>query len=92
MAETTNRDRLQNEKRLYETEGALKYSLARFGDRIAEREGYRENDGIDAVHFYLMQKHGWTPATVLSMSDEHLRFALSEEMAGWTLPREAIVD
>ncbi|MGE4534683.1 hypothetical protein [Halomonas sp.] len=92
MAETDNQQLWESEKRLFEAEHHLKYNLARFGDHIAKREKYRENQGIDAVRFYLMQKHAWTPAVVMAMSDEHLRFALSEEMAGWVLPREAILD
>lgn len=95
MAGTENdyeKELFEIDKNLFHAEADLKYSLARFGDHIAKREGYRENKGLDAIHFYLIQKHGWTPAAVIAMRDEHLRFALSEEMSGWTLPQEAILD
>jgi len=75
---------------LHVAEGNLKYSLVVFGDHLAKREKYRSGlDGLDAVHFYLMQKHGWLPRDVRSMSDDDLRFAMSEELAGWTLPKDA---
>lgn len=67
----------------------LTYSLHCFGDEIARREGYKAHDGIEAIHYFLMQRHGWTPAQVRSMSDADLRFAMEEEMHGWTLPPEA---
>lgn len=61
--------------------------LDRFGDTLAEREGYRTYDGIEAVHYYLIQKHGWLPRDVRTMSYEDMRFALGEEMAGWTIQK-----
>lgn len=93
MAENRNeaRQRYELEKKIYETEADQRYALARFGDHIAKREDYRSSDlrGIHALRFYLMQKHHWTPATVLAMSDDHIRFALIEEREGWTVPPEA---
>ncbi|WP_110693317.1 hypothetical protein [Salinicola halophyticus] len=85
------RQRYQLEQKIYETEADQRYVLARFGDHIAKREEYRSRDlnGIHALRFYLMQKHHWTPATVLAMSDDHIRFALIEEREGWTVPPEA---
>lgn len=76
-------------KRLHEAEGDLAYSLDVFGDHIAEREGYKELNGIEAVQFYIVQKFKWVPSVVRSMSYEDLRFVLSEEMSGWTLPKDA---
>ncbi|HZW26728.1 MAG TPA: hypothetical protein VFF26_14715 [Gallionella sp.] len=84
-------ERYENLKRLYVTEGELTYSLAVFGDHIAKREGYKGVDGLEAVHFYLVTKFHWLPSQVRSMSYEDLRFVLSEEMSGWTLPKGARV-
>ena len=86
MSNTTRYDNLRN---LYEAEGGLNYALALFGDHIAMREGYKEVDGMNAVHFYLITNFHWLPSLVHSMSHEDLRFVLSEEMSGWTLPKEA---
>lgn len=66
----------------------LAYQLHCFGDHLAKREGYKNHSGSDAVRYFLMVTHGWTPATVRAMSDDDLRFAMAEEMAGWTLPAE----
>ncbi|MGD9160764.1 MAG: hypothetical protein PVG39_20265 [Desulfobacteraceae bacterium] len=49
------------------------------GDKLAEREGYKDLDGIDAVYYYLIQKHNWLPSQVKSMNVEDLSFCLSEE-------------
>lgn len=87
---TTKKDLYENQRRLHEALGNLAYSLTVFGDTLAEREGYRSVDGIDAVHLYLVRKHNWLPKDVRSMSFEDLRFVLSEEMQGWTLPPEAL--
>jgi hypothetical protein len=73
-------------KRLHEAEGQLAYHLAVFGDRLAKREKYKSLDGLDAVHFYLVQKFSWLPSQVRSMSYEDLRFVLQEEMENFVLP------
>jgi hypothetical protein len=77
-------------KNLHSAQGDLAYMLAVFGDHLAEREKYKDNGGIDAVHFYLVQKFSWPVSQVRGMSYEDLRFVLSEEMSGWRLPKEAI--
>lgn len=75
-------------KKLYEVQGSLSYFLEVFGDQLGARQGWKNDlDGIDAVHYFLIQKHNWTPAQVRSMTHEDLRFALSEEMQGWTVPK-----
>ncbi|WP_395066517.1 hypothetical protein [Paraburkholderia silvatlantica] len=76
-------------KKLHDAEGKLAYMLAVFGDTLAEREGYKELDGMDAVHFYVVHKMKWAPAQVRAMSAADLRFVLTEEMSGWTAPVEA---
>lgn len=84
-----NSEMLDVTARLHHANGGLNFSLEVFGNQLAEREGYRENKGLEAIRFYLMGKHGWLPMHVNSMSLDDLRFAMSEEMSGWTLPAEA---
>ncbi|KJY81309.1 hypothetical protein TW74_02755 [Vibrio nigripulchritudo] len=74
---------------MHAIQGELSFSLELFGDYIAEREGYKENDGLEAIHFYVVNKFHWLPSVVQSMSHDDLRFVLSEEMSGWTLPKDA---
>lgn len=76
-------------RNLHDVEGKLAYSLAVFGDALAEREGYREVSGIEAVHFYVMHKFRWLPSVVRSMSADDLQFVLKEDMSGWTMPPDA---
>ncbi len=84
-----NKEHYQNLKRKYICEGIHAFCLDVFGDYLAEREGYKELEGIEAIHFYLVTKHHWLPAQVRSMSYVDMRFVLSEEMSGWTLPKDA---
>ncbi|WP_425628278.1 hypothetical protein [Vibrio neptunius] len=76
--------------KLHKTTAELDYSLDVFGDELAKRQGYKELDGIDAIHFYLIHKFSWLPSVVKSMSYDDIRFVLSEEMSGWVLPNAAI--
>jgi hypothetical protein len=71
-----------NESRLgfRRAEGHINYFLDLFGDHIAEREGYRGINGMEAIHFYLIHKFGWLPRDVKSMSLEDVGFVLSQEM------------
>ena len=92
MAKKIDSDKVEHFKLLKElhaSEGGLVYCLAVFGFTLAEREGYVDLDGLDAVRFYLMQKHNWLPRDVKAMSHEDLQFAMSQEFAGWTIPKEA---
>jgi hypothetical protein len=76
-----------NEVRLdfHVSTGKLNFYLELFGDRLKEREKYKVHEGLDAIHFYLVNKYGWLPAVVKSMSYEDLRFLLAEEMHGFTV-------
>ena len=69
--------------------GTSAYHLDIFGDYLAEKEGYKCHTGMEAVFYFLMQRHNWTPSQVRSMNHEDLDFALAEDMQGWTLPVEA---
>jgi hypothetical protein len=55
-------------RRLREAEGNLAYNLDVFGDTLASREGYKSVDGLEALQYFLMQRHGWLPKDVRSMS------------------------
>lgn len=81
-----NRDMYNAMHDKYQAEGNLAYMLDVYGDTIAAREGYKSVNGIDAVHYYIIHKFHWLPSQVKSMSSEDLRFVLSEEMHGWSLP------
>ena len=61
-----------------------------FGDELAKRNGYKEVTGIEAIHYYLIQKHNWTPQCLRDMPLEDLQLALSEEMKGWTVPENIL--
>lgn len=70
--------------------GELHFHLDVFGDHLAKKYQYKEHSGIDAVWYFLVEKHHWTPATVRALNTDDLRFLLAEEMSGWTLPAEAM--
>jgi len=75
---------------LHMAKGNLAYALEVFGDELAKRQKYKSDlDGMEAVRYYLVQKHHWLPREVNSMSYDDLLFAMSEELAGWTLPKDA---
>lgn len=65
--------------RFHQASAEHNHALERRGDLIAEKLGWNGLEGLDAVRYYLMQKHHWTPAELFSMSEEHLRFAMREE-------------
>jgi hypothetical protein len=86
-----SREYLENIRTIYVigTGGEEGFGLHLFGDHLAKREGYKNLDGMEAVHFYLIQKFHWLPAHVRAMSYDDLRFVLHQEMQGWTWPEEA---
>ncbi len=79
-------------KQKYAAQGNLAYFLELFGNFLAEREGYKELDGMEAINFYLVQKYHWMPKDVRSMNFDDLRFVLSEEMVDWTAPPESRIE
>jgi len=78
------------QKQVFEAEAGLNYMLHLFGDDLAKREGYSDLHGIEAVQFYLVQKHHWLPSVVKAMTLEDIRFTLSQEMEGWTAPKSEL--
>jgi len=79
-------------KQKYATQGNLAYYLELFGNFLAEREGYKELDGMEAIYFYLVCKFRWMPKDVRSMSFDDIRFVLAEEMVNWTAPPESRIE
>ena len=73
----------------HKTQGNLAYLLEVFGDTLAQREGYTDIDGMQAIHLYLIHKHHWLPRDVQSMSTADLQLALHAEMQDWTVPKAA---
>lgn len=68
-------------------EGERAYYLELFGDALANREGYKRHLGMDALHYYLVQKHHWLPSQVRALNRDDLHFLFDEEMTGWTAPQ-----
>lgn len=85
MTETMNEIR----ERAHKAHAGLDYALEVFGDDLSRREGYHGLDGMDAIHFYLVHKFHWLPRDVRQMSTDEIRFVLSQELKGWTLPSAA---
>lgn len=75
-------------KAIHEATAQMNYHFEIFGDDLAKREGYKNLDGINAIHFYLIHKFSWLPRDVKSMSLEDLQFVLCQELEDWTLPKE----
>lgn len=78
----------ETRKLLHSAQGNLAYLMEVFGDTLAEKQGYKDINGMDAIHLYLINKHHWLPRDVRSMSLADLQLALHQEMQGWTLPKE----
>lgn len=81
--------RFETLQRMHAAKSNLNYLLEVFGDDLARREGYRDINGIEAIHLYLVNKHHWLPRDVRAMSYDDLQFALHTEMQGWTPPPDA---
>ncbi len=84
------KDLHEAQHRLCITGGERKYHLHIFGDHLAAREEYKEYSGMDAIHYYIIQKHNWLPSQVRNLSSDDLLFLLGEEMQGWILPKDTI--
>jgi len=61
------------------TYGATLRVLEMKGDKIAKNENYSNLMGIEAVYYYLIQKHHWLPSQIKSMSIEDLSLCMEEE-------------
>lgn len=74
----------------YKANAALYFFLEMFGRDLAKKMGYSwlEQDGIEAIQYFLMQKHNWLPAQVKSMSLDDLSLAVEQERQSWTLDKK----
>lgn len=64
-------------KRLYVAEGEIKAHIAKFGDELAKKHGYKTLSGIDGVYRYLVDKYHWLPHEVRMLSVEDLQLLLA---------------
>ena len=76
----------ESRKRLHDTKGDMAYHLEVFGDTLAEQQGYKDIEGMDAIYLYLIRTHHWLPRDIRSMNAEDIQLALHVEMQGWTVP------
>lgn len=72
----------------YAVEAKLAMMLELYGEQLAEKEGWRDLSGMEAIHLYVMNKHHWPLEQIRTMSTNHLRDVLAVEMQGWTLPAQ----
>lgn len=85
-----SRERYQVRWNLHRAIADLNYTLECFGDHLGREQGYPPNiDGFEAIYLYLCEKHHWPISQCRLMEKEDIRLALSQEMKGWTLPKEA---
>lgn len=82
-------ERYETLYRLHTANCNLNYLLEVFGDTLAKKQGYQDIDGMEAIYVYLINKHGWLPRDVRSMTPDDVRLALHVEMQGWTAPAQA---
>lgn len=70
------------DEKIAETHGQLQNTLMRsltlIGNKLADKEKYKNLSGVEAIHYYLVQKHNWFPSQVRSMTLEDLSFCLEE--------------
>jgi len=79
----------QKLKFYYDSKSKIYHVLELFGDEIASREKYKELAGMNAIHFYLIQKYRWLPSQVKSMSRDDILLVLSQEISGWSPPKNS---
>lgn len=61
------------------TQSANTKLLFKIGDEIAKANKYKTLSGLDAVYYFLVNKHNWLPSQVKAFNTEDLLFCLSEE-------------
>ncbi|MFA5806402.1 MAG: hypothetical protein WC879_17360 [Melioribacteraceae bacterium] len=64
----------------------IEYQINVFGDVLAERMKYKVHSGLDAIHYYLIEKYHWQLSYVRSLKIEELDFLLAEERDHWQMP------
>lgn len=85
----TTKERFENLRAIHGAEARIAYLLEVFGFELAKREGYKDLDGMDAVHLYLIRKYHWLPRDVRSMSYKDIELVLTVELQEWSMPQAA---
>lgn len=68
------------EKKLYHAKAEMRYIMARQGDILAKKKGYKTLEGMDAIVRFLCDKHHWLPHQVRALSVEDLQLLLDGEL------------
>ena len=75
-------------EQLLTAQAKLDATLIAYSEELAKQQGIRQTSELDAIHLHLINKHHWTLPHVRSLSAADLRLLLSQELNGWTLPRD----
>jgi len=78
------------QRELLKVQTNFDYLLHLFGNDLAKREKYKDLEGVEAIHCYLIQRHHWLPSVVKSMTYDDIRLAMSVEMQDWKAPKSEI--
>lgn len=65
-------------KEILISKAEIKVSIAKSGDEIAKKHGYKKLHGMDAIYRYLIDKYHWLPNQVRSLSTEDLQLLLDD--------------
>ena len=61
---------------LYLAEAQLKSAISEQGEKIAKDQDYKNLNGLEAVHRYLIDRYHWLPDQVRSLSVDDLNLLL----------------
>jgi hypothetical protein len=67
------------EKKSFVIDAQLKFEIARAGDALAKKMGYKDLRGMDAIIRYLCDKHHWFPHDARRLTVEDLLLLLSAD-------------
>lgn len=76
----TREDLHKAEKDVYQSDANMRYCIARLGDELAKREGYKGLEGMDAITRFLCDKHHWFPHQVRRLSTDDLGLLLDGDL------------
>lgn len=85
-----DKETLTNRAKIQLVRAKMNYMVECFGDELAKQEGYKDLDGIEAIHYYLVLKHSWLPGQVKDLSLDVIRELLNVELQSFSLSREQI--
>ena len=71
---------------LLKTCGAWRVNV--YGAVLKEKNGWKVEDGREAITVYLINKHGWTIEHCRLLSDETLKVVLADELKSFKSPHE----